>query len=370
MKLNWDEYYFPNEMMEQADAIENCMKELTDRLNELAKLGKDVERVYIVGSGDCYFIGFAAAHAFRKYAGVEAFGYEAYDFYLLQPKVDEKTMVVLFSSSGKSLYVLKSLEYVSSCNGIAVGVTNHADSPLGKDCTAPLVTAATGVSKSFPTKTSTSGLALMFALAAALGREKQLDVAACDALTEELTVKTPQIIRRIYAEEHEKIRANAQKFLEARCYAFAGSGPARSASMIGAAKIIETNRIRIMTTNAEEYLHLNGFAIKSADAVVVIGNNISDHREQQVVEYAKAQCARVLVVGNVACEETENVVRVAPFISELSPFPAVLASMVVLHLFACALSRLSFKDPDAPHDVDLKHVIELLYTGPVAGWQV
>ena len=78
----------------------------------------------------------------------------------------------------------------------------------------------------------------------------------------------------------------------------------------------------------------------------------------------------MLVVGNVACEETENVVRVAPFLSELSPFPAVLASMVVLHLFACALSRLSFKDPDAPHDVDLKHVIELLYTGPVAGWQV
>ena len=148
------------------------MKELTGRLNELAKLGKDVERVYIVGSGDCYFIGFAAAHAFRKYAGVEAFGYEAYDFYLLQPKVDEKTMVVLFSSSGKSLYVLKSLEYVSSCNGIAVGVTNHADSPSAKDCTAPLVTAATGVSKSFPTKTSTSGLALMYALAAALGREK------------------------------------------------------------------------------------------------------------------------------------------------------------------------------------------------------
>ena len=102
----------------------------------------------------------------------------------------------------------------------------------------------------------------------------------------------------------------------------------------------------------------------------MIGNNISDHREQQVVQYAKAQCARVLVVGNVACEESENVVKVAPFISELSEFPAVLASMVVLHLFACALSRLSFKDPDAPHDVDLKHVIELLYTGPVAGWQV
>lgn len=370
MKLDWNEYYFPNEMMEQADAIENCMQQLQQPLADLARQAKEVNQVYIVGSGDCYFIGFAAAHAFSKYAGVKAVGYEAYDFFLLRPQVDEKTMVVLFSSSGKSLYVLKSLEYVNESRGIAVGVTNHADSPLGQDCTVPLVTTATGVSRSFPTKTSTSGLALMFALAAALGREKGLDVAACAALLEELEKTVPQVIRRIYTEELEKINRSAQKFLEARCYAFAGSGPARSASMIGAAKIIETNRCRIMTTNAEEYLHLNGFAIKSPDAVIVIGNNISDHREQQVVDYARAQCARVLVVGNIACQESENVVHVAPFLDQLSPFASVLGSMVVLHLFACALSRLSFKDPDAPHDVDLKHVIELLYTGPVAGWQV
>jgi len=44
--------------------------------------------------------------------------------------------------------------------------------------------------------------------------------------------------------------------------------------------------------------------------------------------------------------------------------------MVVVQLFACELSRLSYKDPDAPHDVNLKKVIDLLYTGPVAGWNV
>ena len=112
MNFNWDEYYFPNEMMEQADAIENCMALLKDQLQKVAAAGREVKRVYIVGSGDCYFIGFAAAHAFRKLAGVEAAGYEAYDFFLMQPPVDSETMVVLFSSSGKSLYVLKSLEFV------------------------------------------------------------------------------------------------------------------------------------------------------------------------------------------------------------------------------------------------------------------
>lgn len=371
MNLNWDEYYFPNEMMEQADAIENGMAVLQDRLKEIAEKAKQVKQIHIVGSGDCYFIGFAAAHAFKKYAGVQATGYEAYDYFLLRPKVDRNTLVVLFSSSGKSLYVLKSLEYVQAEKGISVGVTNHAESPLGIGCSMPLVTTATGVSRSFPTKTSTSGLALMFALAAELGRVNGRAKEECvDALVKEIAEKTPEIIRRIYKEDLPKLQANVRKFLEARCYAFVGSGPARSAGMIGAAKIIETNRCHTMTTNAEEYMHMNGFAIKSADVVIVIGNNLSDHREKQVVEYAKAQCARVLVIGDVDCEEGENVVKTAACVSELSEFPAVLASMVVTHLFACELSRRSFKDPDAPHDVDLKHVIDLLYTGPVAGWQV
>ena len=69
MNINWDEYYFPNEMMEQADAIESCMAALKDTLKEIAGRAGHVKEVHIVGSGDCYFIGFAAAHAFQKYAG-------------------------------------------------------------------------------------------------------------------------------------------------------------------------------------------------------------------------------------------------------------------------------------------------------------
>ena len=68
MKLDWNKYYFPNEMMEQADAIENCMKELKGQLDAVARAHSNVSRVYVVGSGDCYFIGHAAAYAFRKYA--------------------------------------------------------------------------------------------------------------------------------------------------------------------------------------------------------------------------------------------------------------------------------------------------------------
>lgn len=114
---DWNEYYFPQEVLEQADAVRNSMAELEGEIEKLAEKYRDVQKVYIVGSGDCYFISLAAAEAFRKLAGTEAYGYEAYDFFLEKPKTDGNTMVILFSSSGKSLYVLKSLEYVLENGG-------------------------------------------------------------------------------------------------------------------------------------------------------------------------------------------------------------------------------------------------------------
>lgn len=370
--MNWDTYYFPREVLEQANAIRKCTKDLEEDIREIAKKYKNIRRVYIVGSGDCYFISLAASDAFRGITKIEAKGYEAYDYYLEKPVTDEQTMVILFSSSGKSLYVLKSLEYVKTCGGIAVGVTNHEKSPLGQDSTEVLITTATGVSKTFPTKTTTSALALMYQMAYCLAEENGAeDSDELKKLNVEIKETVADMIERIYKEETDAIKKCAQKFLEARCYTYVGSGPCRSTAMIGAAKIVETSRGHVTFCNAEEYMHLHGFSIKSPDAVIIIGNNISNHREIQVAEYAKDQYARTLIVGDVPCEwNSENCIHLAPYLKELSPWGNSICAMVVLQLFACELSRLSFKDPDAPHDVQLKKVIELLYTEPVAGWNV
>ncbi|MEH7248101.1 SIS domain-containing protein [Neobacillus niacini] len=369
----WNEtYHFPKEVLEQADAIQNCISALANEIKKISVNNHDIDEIHIVGSGDCYFISIAAAEAFKKISGIQAEGYEAYDYFLNKPFVSSKTMVILFSSSGKSLYVLKSLDYASERGAITIGVTNHEDSPLGTSCSVPLVTVATGISKSFPSKTTTSALALYYQLAIEVGVHRgRISEGEESHLKEELAIQVPEMIRRIYETEHPKLIDAAQMFLDARNYTFVGSGPSRTSAIVGAAKIVETSRNKVTFCNAEEYLHLHGFSVKSPDAVIVIGNNISNHRENQVVEYAQNQCARVLVIGDVEVDNsTINTIQVAPFLNTLSPWGVTLASMVVLHLFASELSRKAYKDPDAPHDVDLKHVINLLYTGPVAGWQV
>lgn len=370
--MDWNTYYFPQEVREQAEAVKNCVEKMEGISGKLAEKYKDVKRVHIVGSGDCYFISLAAAQAFRKLTQTEAYGYEAYDYFLEKPQTDAETMVILFSSSGKSLYVLKALEYVNGCGGVSVGVTNHEDSPLGKDSKEVMLTDSIGVSRTFPTKTTTTALALMYQLAYCLGEVKgTLGAGEAEGLKEELRSAVPRMIEEIYQKETKRLEAIAPRFLEARCYTYVGSGVCRSAAMVGAAKIVETSRGHVTFCNAEEYMHLHGFSVKSPDAVIVIGNNNSDHREKQVAEYASDQCASVLIVGNVAgIQESDNYVCIAPYLKELSKWGASICSMVALQLFACELSRLSFKDPDAPHDVNLKKVIDLLYTGPVAGWNV
>lgn len=369
---NWNDiYYFPKEILEQADAIRNCLTALHDEIEQICSTHKEIDDIHIVGSGDCYFISIAAAEAFKQITGINAYGYEAYDYFLIKPAITSKTMVILFSSSGKSLYVLKSAEYAVESGAVTIGVTNHIDSPLGTMCTFPLVTVATGVSRSFPTKTTTSALALLYQLAYEMGKiNNMLSEKAYKELSKELPIQVPDAIRKIYDTEHKKLILASQMFLDARTYTFVGSGPSRSTAIVGAAKMVETSRKHVTFCNAEEYLHLHGFSVRGSDAVIVIGNNISNHRENQVVEYARNQCARVLVVGDVLVEnQSENIVQIADFVKSLSPWGSTLASMVVLHLFACELSRKANNDPDAPHEVDLKHVIDLLYTGPVAGWQ-
>lgn len=369
---SWDEkYYFPKEIYEQADAVSNCLKDLKDKLENISNTYTDIKEIHIVGSGDCYFIGAAATEAFKQIAHIPASAYEAYDYYINKPIITNKTMIILFSSSGKSLYVLKSAEYAAENNGITISLTNHQDTPLGKLCSDSIVTGATGISKSFPTKTTTSGLSVIYQLAYNMAFKKEvISTKEFDKLSTELRETVPNVIREIYETEHNKIKNAVQMFLDANTYTFVGSGPARTCAMIGAAKIVETSRKHVTFCNAEEYMHLHGFSVRGSDVVVVIANNVTNHRERQVIDYANDQRARVLVVGNIETDiESENILNVADISKNLSRWGVVITNCVVLHLLANELSKRSFKDPDAPHDVNLKKVIDLLYTGPVAGWQ-
>jgi glucosamine 6-phosphate synthetase-like amidotransferase/phosphosugar isomerase protein len=153
---------------------------------------------------------------------------------------------------------------------------------------------------------------------------------------------------------------------------YVGSGLNRSGAMIGAAKIVETSRKHVTFSNAEEYLHLFGFAVRENDSVVLLANDRNNDREKLVADYALKQGADVIVVGSEAVVKAfpEEVLRLQNMSEGLSIWSQYISTIACLHLLASRVSDMSGKNPDIPDHVDVKYVIDLLYTGPVAGWQV
>jgi glucosamine 6-phosphate synthetase-like amidotransferase/phosphosugar isomerase protein len=371
-KKPYSDYSFPNEIREEADAVRNTGVKSEKQIRGFVKDFPDPDHILLLGSGDCYFTGFAAAEVFERLAGITAKNYEAYDFYVSAPPVNENSIAIGFSSSGKSIYTIQSLKVAAKSGAATVSISNHRDSPLAKASRYQMVTDA-GVSYSFPTKTTTSALMIYFMLALEYAMQrKKIDEQEYRDLWHDLTEKLPDVVQRLVGQDDEIFRKPAEMIAQSRHALYVGSGLNRICALVGAAKIVETSRKHVTFSNAEEYLHLFGFAVRENDAVVIACNDRNNDRELLVADYALKQGAAVIVMGNEAVhgEFPEGVILVDNLSEDLSTWSQCISSLVCLHLLASRVSDLNGKNPDIPDHVDVKYVIDLLYTGPVSGWQV
>ena len=108
------------------------------------------------------------------------------------------------------------------------------------------------------------------------------------------------------------------------------------------------------------------------DAVVIVCGSDNNDRERLVFDYAQKQGAETIVIGNEKAKEAfpEDISWVNNHSADLTKWSQSISSMVCLHLLASEVSKLGGKNPDIPDQVDVDYVIDLLYTGPVAGWKV
>lgn len=361
---------FARELRQQPEAIRASLKAARDGWREIAAAG-EVDRALIVGSGDSFFLAHAVVPAFEALAGVAAEGVEAYDFVTSRLEaVSERTLVVGVSASGKAVWTLQGVEAAARRGALTVGVANNAEGPLAATARVALTTRG-GMSYSFPTKTTTTAAALLAGLAATMGRARgRLSADAHRGALDDLEHALPAAIEAVLRPATTERLAEAAVGLASQEHLiFVGSGAARAAALVGAAKMHETVRRHALAVNAEEFLHLIGFASGVADGVVVIAPTGAAERERQVAEYAARQGARVVsLVRSGLADAWEDGLAVPLSTDDLSPWSGALAAMAALHVLAERLSRLAGTNPDRPDTVDLDYVLGLLYTAPLEGW--
>jgi glucosamine--fructose-6-phosphate aminotransferase (isomerizing) len=352
--------HFPVEVLEQPEALERTDVYLREALgDDFRGLLTGIDRVIWTGSGDCYFVGVAVAAFFEGFAGVPTTAIEAYDFVTATPALTSKTLVIGFSSSGKSVYTVEAIELARGRGARTLAITNTSASRLAEVAASALVTQA-GRSFSFPSKTTTTAIVVALRLAELTAelRGKHVSAHRIDDIVEATA--------SALASAAQAAPAIAGRISAARRVVVIGSGIGRTAALIGAAKLIETSGIAASANNSEEFLHLVGFGIQEVDAVVVIDDG--NLRSRLAARYAVQQGAFTVVITT--DPESDELPSEAHLIQSSGghQISRLFADVAALHGLAVAVSANRGTNPDIPYGVDLEYVIELLYTDPVDGW--
>lgn len=125
-----------------------------------------------------------------------------------------------------------------------------------------------------------------------------------------------------------------------------------------------------IAVNAEDYLHLTGFAVGADHAVIVVATEGTVERELLVANYASRQGAAVVVVGKPEAGDgwPGDSLRLPVPMEGLAPWSSALVAMVPLHLLGAELSKVRGKNIDRPEDVDVEYLQDLLYGSTLPGW--
>lgn len=317
------------EMMAQGDAIRATLAVNEEPLAAIARdlAERTIRRVVMVGCGDSWISGFGVRRALEGALGAVCEPYEAFDFALYGlDVVDEATVVIGLSSSGKTEPVIDGMKGAVARGAYAIGLSNTLGSPLMEEFPGALLIKATR--GGWPTQSSTAAMALKLALGVAAGGAKGRDVAELSAALAAL----PDEVDRVAAAFYEPAREMGERLARAEFIMLTGAGPAYAPAAFGAAKLKELAPIHAQAFPLEEYHHYR--TQKAGDPLFLLAPDAASHA--RALETAIMSSAENGFCVALVPEGERDIAEVADAVWHLPTVPAVTAPIVYsvpLHLF-------------------------------------
>jgi fructoselysine-6-P-deglycase FrlB-like protein len=226
----------------------------------------------------------------REATGVETHLYYPAEFILQAPRrVDEKSMVVLISHSGKTPEVIQAARFLKEkypCR--VVSITSNADSPLAFECPVTLVHGQTPV-----------GFEAKFMLLMALVSGWMQQHGEWDwhpQIMEGLRV-LPAAMAEAEQQEKEKNKHFAQDYQREEFFMITGSGPAYPvAYSLGVCIMMEALWVKMFEGSAAEFFH-GPFEIVNSSVPVILfkGEDPSRPVAERVERFCRQYTEKLLV---------------------------------------------------------------------------
>ncbi len=250
------------EIDSQADKIAETIREERNAIAEAARhlAQREINHVYMTGCGDSIASLDSSRYLLEEILGIPCQPIQALDFAYYHHKcVDDKSLVIMLSSSGATLRTLECM-YVAQAKGAqTLTLSNTPGSILMEKSNRGLRIHATR--KGWPTQASTAAMALVMQLGIFLARErKSYPAGKLDILQKEFD-RVPDLVRQVTAAQREKVQALAAEWADKPFYIFVGGGPTYASAVFGAAKVKEATPDHAAAVPMEEFHHYNSVKV-------------------------------------------------------------------------------------------------------------
>lgn len=227
---------------------------------------KKIKQIYMVGCGDSVAALRGVRFFLESLLEIPCKEEDALDFaYYNSSAIDEETLVITLSSSGRTIRVVEALLVARAKGAQTLALSNTPDSPLMQTATAGIMIHASR--KGWPTQSSTSAMAAMVQFG--------LELAKCLKISEEKIryyekefQKVPELMEQTIGLTEEKVKETAKKLYQKNMFFFCGGGPFFTCAEYGAAKVKESTPAYAVPVQLEEFHHYN--TVKKDDVLFLV----------------------------------------------------------------------------------------------------
>ncbi|HWL92201.1 MAG TPA: glutamine--fructose-6-phosphate transaminase (isomerizing) [Phycisphaerae bacterium] len=366
IELGNHEHFMLKEILEQPDALADCMRGRVNvadgriHLGGIANYARELaraQRIVITGCGTAWHAGLVGEYLFEELARIPTEVEYASEFRYRNPIIDSGTVLISMSQSGETADTLAALREAKEKGATVLGVVNVVGSTIARETDAGVylhVGPEIGVAS---TKAYIGQVLVLTMMALYLGRRRSLSQTLLQHYIDALA-SLPDKVRRITSQSDE-IREVAERYKDAENWLYLGRGYNYPTALEGALKLKEISYIHAEGMPSAEMKH-GPIALITKDMPVVFIATKGSQYDKVVsnIEEVRARKGRVIAVATEGDNEMADLAEHVFYVPDVPEPLQPMVSIVPLQLLAYHAAVLRGCDVDKPRNLAKSVTVE------------
>jgi glutamine---fructose-6-phosphate transaminase (isomerizing) len=359
-------HFMLKEIYEQPEAIKNAMLGRLIEHDGMVKLGglekvsdrlREVKRLVIVACGTAHNAALVGEYMLEEYAGIPTEVEYASEFRYRKPLLDKETAVIAISQSGETADTLAAVREAREKGALTLGIINVVGSTLARETDAGVYNHIGPEISVASTKALTAQITILALLTVFLGRQRSMSLVTGQRIVKELA-NLPDKIKQILQSD-QQIRELADKYKDAKHFAFLGRKYNYPIALEGALKLKELSYIHAEGFAAGEMKHGSIAMIDENFPSIFIATKDSVYEKiSSNIAETKSRAGRIIAIATTGDERIRELADEVIYIPKTLEMLAPLLAAVPLQLFAYHMAALNNKDVDKPRNLAKSVTVE------------